>query len=59
MNFRSKGNFAPFDRRMGIERVDLKYFSRAVSRTAIFVDRARPDEKAILASVVSTLDLNH
>jgi hypothetical protein len=43
---------------MGIERVDLKYFSRAVSRTAIFVDRARPDEKAILASVVSTLDLD-
>jgi hypothetical protein len=37
--------------------VDSKYFPSIVSSTASFVDRARPEEKAILANVVSTLEL--
>lgn len=39
--------------------VDSKYFPNIVSRTASFVDRASPEEKAILARVVSTLSLCH
>lgn len=39
--------------------VDSKYFPNMVSTTASFVDRARPDEKAIFAKVVSTLELNN
>jgi hypothetical protein len=37
--------------------VDSKYLPSMVSRTASFVDRARPDEKAIFARVVSTRSL--
>lgn len=57
MNFRLKGNLVPRESNVGIVLVDSKYFPSIVSSTASFVDRARPDEKAILARVVSTRGL--
>ena len=37
-----------------MDRVDVKYASRRISRTASFVERARPEENAILARTVSS-----
>lgn len=39
--------------------VDSKYFPSIVSKTASFVERAKPDENAIFARVASTRDLGN
>ncbi len=57
MNRRLNGSFEPRDSVVGIVRVDSKYFPNIVSSTASLVDRARPEENAIFASVVSTREL--
>jgi len=57
MKGREKGMREPRERTVGIDRVESKYLFRFVSRTASLVERARPEEKAILARVVSTLPL--
>lgn len=59
MNRRSNGSREPLESREGIVLVDSKYFPSMVSKTASLVDRARPEENAILASVVSTLELQN
>ena len=49
------GRPLPRDNVTGIDRVDSKYSSRRPSRAASLVDQARPNENAILASIVLTL----
>jgi len=57
MNRRLNGSLVPRESRVGIVLVDSKYLPSIISNTASFVERARPDEKAILARVVSTRGL--
>lgn len=54
---RLKGRREPLERSVGMDRVEDMYLLRLVSRTASLVERARPEEKAILARVVSSLPL--
>lgn len=53
MNDLEKRSGEPRDKMVGIERVLEKYEDKRSSRTASLVERARPEEKAILAKTVS------
>jgi len=52
MKERVKGSLEPRESNVGIVDVVARYLSSRLSRTASFVDRARPDENAIFARVM-------